>query len=246
MSKLSDKIRKVTRLQQSQSLGFGASKTASEPSMVLAGLTTDAAKTDELTRRGADVIIIDAGTAAPNGRKPADGVVAGARIAGRADNEASAWKEAGYDFVIFNPDEAAAASLLEESIGYVLAAPADLSDTEWRTLEAFQLDAIDIGPIDGAMSVRRQIDLRRIFSMTRKPLMATVAADVSPAALQVLRDTNVVVVVAEGPAAVEKLRATIDALPPRARRKDSDDRPVPLVPQSATVGDGDEEHDHEE
>lgn len=62
-----------------------------------------------------------------------------------------------------------------------------------------------------------------------------------------LRDTNVLVVVAADAAGVEKLRKTIDALPPRSRRKDSDDRPVPLVPQSASVGDGDEpEHDHDE
>ncbi|MDP9237865.1 MAG: hypothetical protein M3P30_10820 [Chloroflexota bacterium] len=246
MSKLSDKIRKVTRLQ-SLAMGFGSMRNAVEPTMVLAALARDAQAAEEMGRRGADVVIVEANGAAPGPGIAKDGAVVGARIAGRTDNEAKSYKDAGYDFVVFNPDEAAATALLEENIGYVMAAPADLSDTEWRTLEAFQLDAIDIGAIDGAMTVRRQIDLRRILGMARKPLMATVSGDISVAALQTLRDTNIVVVIAADGAAVEKLRKTIDALPPRSRRKDLDDRPLPLVPQSASVGDGDEpEHDHDE
>jgi hypothetical protein len=172
-------------------------------------------------------------------------MIAGARISGRADNEAKTCKEAGFDFVVFDPDQASATALLEENIGYVLAAPADLSDTEWRTLEGFQLDAIDIGAIDGAMTVRRQIDLRRIYAMTRKPLMATVGAGISPIALQALRDTNVVVVVAQDAGAIEPLRKAIDGLPPRSRRKDGEDRPVPLVPHNAAMGGDEDEHDHE-
>jgi hypothetical protein len=246
LSKLSDKIRKVTRLQ-SLALGFGSARNAVEPTMVLAATARDPQAADELVRRGADVVIVDATRGAPGTGAIKNGAVVGARIAGRADNEAKSYKDAGYDFVVFGPDDAAATALLEENIGYVMAAPADMSDTEWRTLEAFQLDAIDIGAIDGTMTVRRQIDLRRIFGMSRKPLMATVSADISVAALQVLRDTNVVVVVAADAAAVEKLRKTIDGLPPRSRRKDMDDRPLPLVPQSASVGDGDEpDHEHDD
>lgn len=246
MSKLSDKIRKVTRLQ-SLALGFGSARNAVEPTMVLAATARDPQAAEDLSRRGADVVIVDVAAEGPGSGMSNNGAVVGARIAGRTDNEAKSYKDAGYDFVVFNPDEAAATALLEENIGYVMAAPADLTDTEWRTLEAFQLDAIDIGAIDGAMTVRRQIDLRRILGMARKPLMASVSADISVAALQVLRDTNVVVVVAADAAAVEKLRKTIDALPPRSRRKDMDDRPLPLVPQSVSVGDGDEpEHDHDE
>ena len=178
MSKLSDKIRKATRLQ-SLALGFGSARNEVDPTMVLAALARDPQAAEDLARRGADVVIVEAaGTATPSGMSK-DGAVIGARIPGRADNEAKSYKDAGYDFVLFNPDEAAATALLEENIGYVMAAPDDLTDTQWRTLEGFQLDAIDIGALDGAMTVRRQIDLRRIFSMTRKPLMAT-SAPTSP------------------------------------------------------------------
>jgi hypothetical protein len=242
MSKLSDKIRKVTRLQ-SGPLGFGAAKAAQEPTMVLAARTADPAAAADLARRGADIVIVDLS----GGVKPASAdVPLGAAIAGKTADESTAAREAGYDFVVFDPDEATATALLDDQIGYVLALPKDLGDNETRTLESFQLDAIDVGEIKGALTVRRQIELRRIVGMARKPLMATVSADITSVELQALRDTSVVVVVAPHAAGVEKLRKTIDALPARRARKDSDERPTPLVPVSASVGDGDEpEHDHD-
>ncbi len=238
MSKLADKVRKATRLS-SQALGFGAVKASSEATMVLAGIARDAAGAGELAKRGADVVIVGIAGAPGAAAKPGDGTVAGAWIAGRADNESSSYREAGFDFVVFGVDSAAT-SLLDENVGYVIALPEDLSDNELRTLEAFQLDAVYVGEIDGAMTVRRQIGLRRIYATTRKPLMATVSTSISPAELQALRDTNVIVVAIEGADNVEKLRKMIDALPVRVRRKDGDDRPTPLVPRTI----GGEEHDH--
>lgn len=240
MSKLADKIRKATR-PATQALGFGAAKAASEPTMVLAGLTPDAAGIAGLVARGADIVIVGASGAPAATARPADGTAAGAWIAGRADNESTAFREAGFDFVVFSAD-AAATSLLDETVGYVMALPADISDTDLRTLEAFQLDAIDVGAIDGAMTVRRQIALRRIFATTRKPLLATVGTSISATELQALRDTNVVVVAVAGAENVARLRGLIDALPPRHRRKDGDDRPTPLVPRAV----GGEEHEHED
>ena len=245
MSKLADKIKKATRLQQTHTLGFGASRHAVETTMVLAAIARDAKSAADLVQRGADAVIVDLAGGAPAPVAAKDGAVYGARIAGTADNEAKACKDAGYDFVVFDPDKATATALLEENVGYVISPPADLTDAELRTLESFQLDAIDIGAIKGALTVRRQIALRRVFGLTHKPLMAAVNAAISVSELQALRDTNVVIAVADSADAVERLRKTIDALPPRARRKDGEDRPVPLVPRS-TAGDGDEEeHDHD-
>ena len=245
MSKLADKIRKVTRLQ-AQALGFGTARAAVEPTMVLAAEARDAAAAAELARKGADVVILGSASS-PVGAGSAKGLgdaIAGAWVAGTADNEAKACKEAGFDFVVFDPDRAAATALLEENIGYVMVLPADLNEAETRTLEAFQLDAIHVGTIGGPLTVRRQIDLRRLHAMTRKPLMASVRKDVSVPELQALRDTNVVVVLADSADAVERLRTTIDALPPRSRRKESEERPTPLVPQTAAAAE--EEHDHDD
>ncbi len=211
--------------------------------MVLVARTGDAEAAAELARRGADVVIVDCTGAAGSLPKAITGnAVVGARITAKAEGESTACKQAGYDFVEFDPDTAAATALLDEDVGYVVGLPEGLGDQELRTFEGLQLDAIDVGQIEGALTVRRQLDLRRIFGTTRKPLMATVDADVSTAELQAIRDTNVVAVVAGTPDGIERLRKTIDSLPERRRRKDGDDRPTPLVPRT-TAGDGDEDED---
>ncbi len=241
MSKLADKIKKVTQLA-SQPLGFGSSKAAAESTMVLAGVAKDAKDGAEMQKRGADVVILT--SAKPESGKDVTGAILGAIIAGKADDEAKAFREGGFDFVVFDPNDASATALLDEDIGYVLTLPKDLEDNDVRTLESFQLDAIDIGAIDGALTVRRQIELRRVFGMTRKPLLARVKGDISAIELQALRDTNIVIVTADKADDVERLRKTIDALPSRARRK-NEDRPTPLVPRTAAAEDDDDDDDHD-
>src|SRR3974377_1028044 len=67
MSKLADKIRKVTRTQ-SQPLGFGSARAAAEPTLVLAALCDDASSAAELAQRGADAVIVGSSKApAPAG-----------------------------------------------------------------------------------------------------------------------------------------------------------------------------------
>lgn len=240
MSKLADKIRKAARLEQA-SIGFGAARSASDPTMVLAAQVKDAAAASDALKRGADAVVLGSHdkSASTNDGAAVKDAAAGAWISGDAD--AKTLKDAGFDFVVFDPDKTASTAVLEENIGYVMRLPKDVAEQDLRAIADFQLDAIDIGRVDGNLTVRKQIELRRAFAYTRKPLMAAVSPDISARALQALRDTNVAVVVAEDAAAVEKLRKTIDALPPRSRRKDDADRPTPLVPRSAG---GD--HDHED
>lgn len=238
MSKLADKIRKAARLD-AQPLGFVTARAAKEATMLLGGIAADARAAAELANHGADFVILT--KAAASDGKSAGAPIAGALIEG--DAEAKAFKDGGFDFVVFDPDKTSSTAVLEEEIGYVMIVPKDASDTDLRSIEAFQLDAIHVGEIKGTLTVRRQIELRRLFGLTRKPLLATVPAEISVPMLQALRDTNVIAVAVEGAANIERLRKTIDALPPRARRKD-EERPTPLVPR-ALAGDGDEEDEHE-
>lgn len=232
---------------ESQPIGFGTSKSALGATMVLAATARSASDAADLLKRGADVVVVGTpGNPAPSSAVDSkDGAVVGGWIAASSENEAAKYREAGYDFVVFDPNTAAATALLDEEVGYFISVPADLTDTEVRTLESFNLDAVHIGKIDGALTVRRQLDLRRISGMTRKPLMATVSGNIATTELRALRDANVSVVVAESPGEVEALRRTIDALPPRARRRDGEDRPTPLVPR-ATAGDGDDNGDDDD
>lgn len=247
MSKLADKIRKVTRIQ-SQPIGFGAARAAAEPTLVLAARCDDASSAADLVRRGADAVIVGSSRspASVSAAAAVKGAIAGAWVPGKAAGEAKAYHDGGFDFIVFDPDRTAATAMLDEDAGYVMALPADLGDAETRALDSFQLDALDVGAITGLLTVRRQIDLRRLSAMTRKPLMAAIPGDIEVAELEALRDANVVVVVAEGGSAVERLRKTIDALPPRRRRKESEDRPVPLVPRTTGVDTEEEEEEEEE
>jgi hypothetical protein len=239
VSKLAEKIRRAARTQPS-ALGFVTSRADKGATLVLAGATRDTSAAAELTQRGADVVVAGAsGSAAQPDRVPGEAVVGG-WMSGKADDESKLYREAGFDFVMFDPDRASATAVLDEGIGYVLSLPNDLTDAQIRALEAFQLDAIYIGKIDGSLTVRRQIELQRLFALARKPLMASVSAGIPATELRALRDANVAVVVVEGGDNVAKLRATIDALPPRARRKDEAERPMPLVPQATAA------HEHDD
>jgi hypothetical protein len=242
LSKLSDKIRKALKFEAGP-IGFRPAQAASEATMVLCGLAKDAKDAADLAKRGADVVIVGANGkgSRPEGAKEAGDAIPGAWIEGEAD--AAQYKAAGFDFVAFDPDKTASTAVLEENIGYVLALPTDASDNDLRSLESFQLDAIDIGKVDRTLTVRRQMELRRIFGLTRKPLMAHVPGEISGPSLQALRDTSVLIVASEHASDIEKLRKMIDALPARTRSRRDDDRPMPLVPASAAVGGDDHDHD---
>jgi hypothetical protein len=240
LSKLAEKMKSVTRLA-SAPLGFGTARASTEPTMVLAGIARDAKEARELAGRGADVVVL-AGSKPEAGRE-LEGVIVGAIIPGKVDDEARAYREGGFDFVVFDPNAALATALLDETVGYVMILPKDADEADLRTLDAFQLDAVDVGAVDGSLTVRRQIELRRISALTRKPLMARIRGDVSSRELQALRDTSVVIVAADKAEDVQKLRATIDGLPPRARRRDGDDRLTPLVPRAAAVDTDGEDDD---
>lgn len=236
MSKLADKIRRVSRFE-AQPLGFVTARATKDASIVLAGIAGDGKAATALMQSGADVVIIEtADGTVPSGL---DEAIIGAWL---GDNTgAAALKTAGFDFAIFDPDTTPSTAVLEEDIGYVMALPADMTDVELRSIEAFQLDAIDVGELTAGATVRKQIDLRRIFALTRKPLLARVPASISRDQLQALRDTNVAVVAIAGADGVAALRKTIDELPPRARRRD-DERAMPVIPRSAPgAGDGDED-----
>ncbi len=242
MSKFAERIRRASR---PQSLGFAPARAnAAASTLVLVGLARDAKAAMDAAKRGADVVLIgSADRPAPSDGTNGIDAIMGAWIQGSGEGESKKYREAGYDFVVVDPNRASATALLDEDVGYVIAVPPELTDAEVRALEGFSLDALHVGAISGNLTVRRQIDLQRFFALTRKPLMATVPDRISATELQALRDTNVAAVAVEGADAVEKLRKLIDALPPRTRRRDSE-RPLAVVPTRAAATEM-EEDDHE-
>ena len=149
MSKLADKIRKAARLD-AQPLGFVTARSAKAATMLLGGVAADARAAAGLANHGADFVILT--KAAASDAASTDGAIAGAVIEGDAD--AKAYKEGGFDFVVFDPDRTSSTSVLEEEIGYVMIVPKDASDTDLRSVEAFQLDAIHVGEIKGPVATK--------------------------------------------------------------------------------------------
>ena len=148
VSKLSDVIRKATRAEASRRLGFGtAAAPRPAPSLLcLVHLSAgDSHKVAEAVSQGADAVILDGadpGKVKDQIRK-AEKAVLGVRLRGKADRSAvAAQHEAGADFVVLEPDSAAAEALLEDGLGVVLSLGRDLPDMTLRLLGDLSPDAL--------------------------------------------------------------------------------------------------------
>ncbi len=141
-----------------------------------------------------------------------------APVAGRDD--VRALREAGAGFLVFDADTTPAAALLDNDMGYIMRVDPAASDTFLRTVETLPLDGLLVPSLEGALTVRRALDLRRLSTFTRKMLVLGVAPAVDPVDLEALRDSGVIGVVVDGVEGVAALRAKVDALPPRQRPRD--------------------------
>ena len=252
VSKLSDVIRKATRAEASRRLGFGtAAAPRPAPSLLcLVHLSAgDSHKVAEAVSQGADAVILDGadpGKVKDQIRK-AEKSVLGVRLGGKADRSAvAAQHEAGADFVVLEPDSAAAEALLEDGLGVVLSLGRDLPDMTLRLLGDLSPDALLAPPPDEPLTVARSLELRRLSSLARAPLLVEVSPSSSVPYLQALREAGVAGVIIEG-RAIDKLgslRETIESLPARGRRRE--ERGEAMLPVSAAVSGDDEDEDDED
>lgn len=224
MSKLADAIRRASR-RESPPLGFGAAA-GTRPSPTLLCLVrlppAQAGKAAEAAARGATAVILEEADPARlgEGRAP-EGVTWGARPARAERSSVAALRQAGADFVVLD-GQAAAEAILEEGIGFVLALSGRPSDGELRALEGLPLDALLVPPLEGAYTLERLLELRRLSLLSRTPLIIPAAADAPASHLQALREAGVCGLVIEAGALdrLPDLRQRIESLPPRGRRRE--------------------------
>ncbi len=247
MSKLSDLIRKASRVETAP-MGFGAPAARQPaPSMLcLARLSAgDAHRAAEAAGKGADAVIcegIDPGKLKEQVQK-AGSAALGARPA-KADRAAvAALRQAGADFVVLEAHSAPAESLLDEGVGLVLVTSRDTPDTTLRLLADLSLDALLVPPPEDPLTVARALELRRLSVLARLPLLTDVPSDVDSSRLQALRDAGVAGVIIDGRALdrLPTLRRTVDALPPRGRRRE--ERHEVTLPVQALVSAAEEEEE---
>lgn len=225
MSKLADALRKAAR-PDTRPIGFAATTGAHTPTMLVIARVGSAAEAVKASKAGADAVI----TTRLEDIGKDGGVLWGIEAALTNREAAQALLARGADFLVFDDETTDAAVLLEEHLGFVMRIGLDAPDTFLRSAAGLPLDALLVPPLEGALTVRRTLDLRRVATFTRLPLIVPVTDAVEPAVLEALRDCGVIGVVVDGAAAVTALRTKVDGLTPRRRARDS--RAVRLTPVS--------------
>lgn len=218
MSKLADAMNRATR-REARPIGFTATAIKPNPTMLLLARVSSATDAADAAANGADAVIVTSDDRLP--RESTGDIFwgTGAPVSGR--DAARSLREAGADFIVFDDATTDASVLLEEDLGFVMRIDLDASDTFLRTIDTLPVEALLAPSLEGALTVRRTLDLRRIAAFARKALVLPVPAAIDAAALEALRDTGVIAVVVDGASEVKVLRATIDALPPRRRAREA-------------------------
>ena len=158
------------------------------------------------------------------------------------------FRGAGADFVALEMRTPATA-LLNEELGFILRLRDDVTDVQLRTLDALPINAIYVERNRTPLTIERQLELRRISGLTRKPLLLAIPPDATQEHLLSLRESGVALLGLDLDAhdadSLRALRTLVDELPKhRARRDESQ---VSLPTRSVSVGGrGDEEDDEEE
>ena len=247
MSKLSDAIRLAGRPTPAPlGFGFGPRTAVATPSTMLCVVrlnSNEASKAEDAAKKGADALIIDGGDAGKvkDFAKKAPGLVLGVRPQKTERDQVAALREAGADFVVLDAESGMADSLLEEKVGFVLLSHADTDDTRLPLLAELNLDALIPPSPDGALTIERLLELRRVSALGRTPLFVEVSGDVDASRLHALRESGVAGVIVEGSdvGKLGKLREVIAALPARGKRRE--ERSEATIPAAAMAG-----HDHDD
>ncbi|HZU76159.1 MAG TPA: hypothetical protein VFA70_05305 [Dehalococcoidia bacterium] len=227
MTKLADAIRRTTRAEAPR-IGFTPAPVKRQPTMLLVALVA----TPNEAAAGADALLAQSDAPLTSTNGAAEQPLRGLMLKG--DGDVAAAREQGYDFVVFDGDEAPASVLLEEKAGLVMQVPSDLTDTLLQTLQWLPLDALMVR-WEGTLTVRRQLELQRLSGFSRKPLFLFLDADRSAAELEALREAGVIGVVVDltrsgGAERLAGLRTTIDGLRPRPKRGRDESPIVSIAP----------------
>jgi len=259
MSKLADKIRKITRVEPAP-LGFGVSAARPRPPSLLLmvhGAASAMRPPADLARCGLDALLValdpdKQGGEAARWAKACGDIACGLQVPTVATETVAALKQAGIDFLAFEAERASADALLDTEMGYVLALTGEPSDALLRAMADYSLDALWLADWNGPFTVRVQLELRRIYLLARVPLLVPVHPEVGAGDLECLRDAGVVGVAVDGRESgawdrLPALRQAIDGLPPRARRREERlEATLPLRELATPLGEEEEEEEGEE
>lgn len=253
MSKLTTLLRRTTRTEPTP-MGFAVSAGRAKNPALLVTLALDELSVERAkaaAEAGVDSILLTTGdlqddTEALRALTAAVSVPCGLRVDGQTASPAAA-RAAGLDYLRIEDDSAPATLLLDEETGYILAVDEDAPDTFLRILETMPFAALYAGTVRPALSIRRQIELRRLSGFSRKPLIVQVKDQMQPGDLEALRDSGVAALLLEASdrdaETIIALRRAIELVPPRQRRRSDRQEAAPVLPSvsRASEDEADEE-----
>lgn len=260
MSKLTKLVENARR--GGQGFGFMARQTEAVPGLIL--IASLPASRPELVKAaieaGADALVLSEGDATTADAVAVQRVVqvagdrpCGLAVAGTEPAEATrsrAWQEAGVDFLLLSPGNAA--GLLLGELEKVAKIRADCEATEVRALDALGMDAFVVERAEDRAGARLSIAdaarYRLLTALTGRPVFVGVENRDLVADLENLAELGVEGVLVgpatlgEDPAAVrgvlESFRSEITRLGPRKPPKRRQGQELPLIPRVAPPGSG--------
>jgi len=219
-------------------MGFSAIARQERPRYVI--VVAEANSADEAraaVEAGADAVVMVGAMPAGLSLK----VPVGVRIEDATRDEVAAARDAGADFFLFDDGRSHAAALTVDDIGSVLLLGADQDEQRLRSVAAIDLDAVLVEAEADLITVREQIELRRVAGYIGAPILLKSIGRPDTGILEAWRDAGapaVLVPAADTAATLEAARAV-----PAPRR--STERRLAILGGPAREAEG-HDHDHED
>jgi hypothetical protein len=252
MSKLSTLIRRASRSEPAP-MGFAAAsaRTKTPEILISAALSSpDAEAAAAAVKAGADFLLVVSADVTADADKvkallAAVSVPCGLRLSKPSPAAVAEARELGIDYLCVGDLDTPAAAFLDDEIGFVLAVAEDSDDSALQILQSTSFDALHAGELVGSPTLRRQLALRRMSVLARKPLFLEVRDALDSLDLECLRDAGVAALVTEvkgrSASRITGLRQAIGAMKPRRKARNEREALLPSVSHAADGDDDDDE-----
>ena len=117
----------------------------------------------------------------------------GVRVGALSEEQASQLKEKGCDFVVFDPENTAAAVLNDEELGSIIAVNADLDEETGGAITGLSIDAAIYAPGESILplTVQRLIEVQLVRDLVGKHFLITIPAGMTTSDLEVLKNAGI-------------------------------------------------------
>ncbi|MCK9486758.1 MAG: hypothetical protein M0R73_08675 [Dehalococcoidia bacterium] len=237
MSKFRTRIRDIGRAPGG--MGFSAIARQERPRYVIVvAEAASPAEAQAAAEAGADAVLLAGASATGLSLN----VPVGIRLEAATRAEVEAARDAGADFFLFDDGRSHANALTVDEVGAVLLLGADQDEQRLRAVSAIDLDAVLVEADADVITVREQIELRRVAALTGASLLVRANGKPDAAMLEAWRDAGAPAVLVPADLVATTLEAA-HAVP--APRRSERRLPVLGGPVTEAPHDHDEEHEHD-